>query len=156
MYEGFDAEKMEWDGDFVLDDQFRFVSVAKTINPGAPIPLGRSIWDAYGGEDAFRAPYETVLATGEPVGFRSYFDSVVVETYAEMSGRYLRVRYRVLATVDVSTLESLLMTMRVATEELAKPFGSGSQPAAPVGAARGDRKGNDAPPLRVVEGHESA
>jgi hypothetical protein len=152
MLEGFDPEQVEWDGDFVLDDQFRFVSVAKTINPGAQVPLGRSIWDAYGGEDAFRAPYETVLATGEPVGFRSYFDSVVVETYAEMSGRYLRVRYRVLATVDVSTLESLLATMKVATEELAKPFGSGLAPT----PKRNQRRAANTAPLRVVEGHESA
>ena len=155
MLEGFDPEQVEWDGDFVLDDQFRFVSVAKTINPGAPAPLGRSIWDAFGGEDVFRASYETVLATGEPVGFRSYFDSVVIETYAAMSGRYLRIRYRVLATVDVSTLESLLATMQVATAELAKPFGTGLA-LAPSGPKRNQRRAANTAPLRVVEGHESA
>lgn len=118
-----DPNTFDWDGDFLLDREFRFVSVAKTINPGRIPDIGRVIWDVFGGESVFGTPYAAVFETGEPVGFRAYFDGMVAETYAELNGRFLRVRYRVIATIDISTLSRLLESMRVATTALEQPFG---------------------------------
>lgn len=119
-----DPEAFTWDGDFLLDNEYRFVSVARTINPGRIPDIGRVIWDVFGGENVFGTPYASVFETGEPVGFRAYFDGMVAETYAELSGRFLRVRYRVIATIDISTLDRLLESMRVATTALEQPFGA--------------------------------
>lgn len=118
------VETLSWDGDFLLDRDYRFVTVDKTIVPSSFSMVGRSIWDAYGGEAAFKTQYDTVFATGEPVYFRTYFDGYAVETTAEMYGRFLRARYRILATVDVTTLERLLETMRLVERALSSPFGS--------------------------------
>ena len=144
------TEGGDWDGDFMLDRDYRFVSVSKTIRPGDGV-VGRVIWDAYGGESVFGAAYESVFVTGEPVRFRAYFDGIVIETRAEMYGRFLRVRYRVLVTVDLSTLDRLLETMRLATIALEEPFGT---PAPQPGLRpRKRRKGSaEASPLRVIPG----
>lgn len=118
------AESMEWDGDFLLDRDYRFITVDKTIVPSASSMIGRSIWDAYGGEQAFKTQYDSVFATGDPVFFRTYFDGYAVETVAEMYGRFMRVRFRILATVDVTTLERLLETMQLVHDALNSPFGT--------------------------------
>jgi hypothetical protein len=135
----------DWDGDFTLDGEFRFVSVDKTIRPGVQNPIGRNIWDAYGGESVFRAQYESVLATGRPAKFRAYHGGLVVETLAEMEGRYLRIRYRVIATVDVSSLDRLLETMEGVTRALEAPYGTPTED-----PKRSGRRSSA--PLRVVEG----
>lgn len=139
-----DIDRDDWDGDFTLDPSFRFVAVDKTIRPGVQNPIGRNIWDAYGGESVFRAEYEDTLATGRPARFRAYFSGIVVETLAERQGRFLRVRYRVVATVDVSTLDRLLETMEQVTRALEAPYGS------PIEPERESRRSGA--PLRVVEG----
>ncbi|MFM7719504.1 MAG: hypothetical protein ACKO8G_08500 [Actinomycetota bacterium] len=137
----------QWDGDFLLDREFRFVSISKTIRP-SDAPVGRLIWDAYGGESVFGAPYESVFLTGEPVRFRAYFDGIVIETWAELHGRFLRVRYRVLVTVDISTLDRLLETMRLATIALGEPFGT---PAPQPGLnPRRSKATSGGAPLRVI------
>lgn len=137
-------ERDDWDGDFTLDEAFRFVSVDRTIRPGVQNPVGRNIWDAYGGESVFRAEYEAVFATGRPARFRAYFSGIVVETLAELQGRFLRIRYRVVATVDISTLDRLLETMEQVTRALEAPYGT------PVEPKRDGRRSGA--PLRVVEG----
>lgn len=134
-------DEIVWDGDFVLDRDFRFVSVTKTIMPGSGPLVGRSIWDAFGGEQVFRAPYEAVFGTGEPARFRSYFDGYVVETLAELAGRYLRIRFRILVVVDVTTLDRLLSSMELVNRALAEPFGT---PLSDTGPAFGS------PGLRIV------
>lgn len=145
MTEAIDRD--DWDGDFTLDEEFRFVGVQKTIRPGVQNPIGRVIWDVYGGESVFRAQYESVLVTGRPARFRAYFSGIVVETLAELEGRFLRIRYRVIVTVDVSTLDRLLETMEKVTLALEAPFGTPSQPLLrpAAGRAAGAK-------LRVVEG----
>lgn len=142
-----DENDQKWDGDFTLDSDFRFVSVDQTIRPGVESPVGRNIWDVYGGESVFRAQYESVFETGRPVRFRAYFSGIVVETFAEMHGRFLRIRYRVVATVDVSTLERLLDTMQRATEALEAPYGTPAE--APKRKSSRPRKSGS---LRLVEG----
>lgn len=142
-----DADNREWDGDFTLDSDFRFVSIDRSIRPGVESPVGRNIWDVYGGESVFRTQYESVLQTGRPVRFRAYFSGIVVETLGEMHGRFLRVRYRVIASVDVSTLERLLDTMQRATEALEAPYGT---PLETPKAQRSDQRGSAS--LRLVEG----
>lgn len=139
-----DEVREDWDGDFTLDEEFRFVSVDKTIRPGVQNPIGRNIWDVYGGESVFRAQYESVFATGRPARFRAYFSGIVVETLAELQGRYLRIRYRVIATVDVSSLDRLLETMEAVTRALEAPYGSPTEDAKPASRSSA--------PLRVVEG----
>lgn len=136
----------DWDGDFTLDDGFRFVSVDRTIRPGVQSPIGRNIWDVYGGESVFRAEYESVFATGHPARFRAYFSGIVVETLAELEGRFLRVRYRVIATVDITNLDRLLETMENVTRALEAPYGT---PTEDPERRRGRRSDT---PLRVVEG----
>jgi hypothetical protein len=58
------------------------------------------------------------------MGMRIYFDGVVQDLHAEPHGRFLRIRYRVIRQVDVSTLDSLLASMRAAVADLERPFGS--------------------------------
>ena len=144
MTTGIDRD--DWDGDFTLDEEFRFIGVQKTIRPGVQNPIGRVIWDVYGGESVFREEYESVFVTGRPARFRAYFSGIVVETLAELEGRFLRIRYRVVATADVSTLDRLLETMEQVTRALEAPYGSPIQPARPASGETAGAK------LRVVEG----
>lgn len=139
-------DRDDWDGDFTLDGEFRFIGIQKTIRPGVQNPIGRVIWDVYGGESVFREEYETVFATGRPARFRAYFSGIVVETLAELEGRFLRIRYRVVATADVSTLDRLLETMEQVTRALEAPYGSPIEPARTAAARTEGAK------LRVVEG----
>lgn len=141
-----DIDRDDWDGDFLLDEDFRFVRVDRTIRPGVQNPIGRVIWDVYGGESVFRTQYESVLLTGAPARFRAYFSGIVVETLAVLEGRFLRIRYRVIATADVSTLERLLETMEEVTRALEAPYGT------PAEETRTAAKGSPGARLRVVEG----
>jgi hypothetical protein len=140
------VDRDDWDGDFTLDADFRILNIARTIRPGVQNPVGRVIWDVYGGESVFREEYEAVFATGRPARFRAYFAGIVVETLAELEGRFLRIRYRVVATADVSTLDRLLETMENVTRALEAPYGSPIEPERPA------PNRTSAPNLRVVEG----
>lgn len=55
---------------------------------------------------------------------RIYFDGVVQDLHAAPHGRFLRVRYRVLREIDVTTLDTLLASIRAAALDLDRPFGS--------------------------------
>jgi hypothetical protein len=127
----------EWDADFLLDRDFRFVSTAKmrSVLTRAPA-FGRSAWDVFGGEGHLRPSLERAFEAGEPTGFRVYYDSTLLEVLAEPSGRFLRVRYRVLRTVRIRTLDTLLEDMRFVAAELARPFGSPPLAEAPDAGTR--------------------
>ena len=113
-----------WDADFVLDRNYRFVTTAK-VRPITGFPtIGRSAWDILGGEELLRPTMERVWVSGEPWGWRTYYDGVLLELHAERVGRYLRVRYRVLREVRVTTLNTLLEDMQFVAAELNRPYGS--------------------------------
>ncbi|MFM8999599.1 MAG: hypothetical protein ACKOKE_06010 [Actinomycetota bacterium] len=86
--------------------------------------VGTSVWDLFGGEEVLRPAAEAVLASRRPAGMRIFFDGVVQDLHAEPHGRFLRIRYRIVRTIDVQTLESLLASTTAMAADLARPFGS--------------------------------
>lgn len=110
----------------MLDREYRFLQVMQlppiTEDPGGLV--GASVWDVFGGEDLLRPIADRVVEAGRPMGMRIYFDGIVNDLHAEPRGRFLRIRYRVVREVDVTTLESLLESMRLVKLDLARPFGS--------------------------------
>ena len=124
MTEARKAVPEDWEADFVLDRNYRFVTTAK-VRPITGFPtIGRSVWDILGGESLLRPPMERVWETGKDWGWRTYYDGVLLELHAELTGRYLRLRYRVLRQVRVSTLNTLLEDMQFVAAELNRPFGA--------------------------------
>jgi hypothetical protein len=55
---------------------------------------------------------------------RIYFDGIVQDLHAAPHGRFLRIRYKVIREIDVTTLDSLLSSIRAAAADLERPFGS--------------------------------
>lgn len=86
--------------------------------------VGSRVWDLFGGETLLRPIAERALRSGEPIGLRIYFDGVLNDLHAEPSGRFLRIRYRIVRQIDVTTLESLLESLRLVRADLDRPFGS--------------------------------
>jgi hypothetical protein len=86
--------------------------------------VGGSVYDLFGGEDLLRPAAEYVIERDEPMGMRIYFDGIVNDLHAEPRGRFLRIRYKVIREVDVTSLESLLESMRLVKLDLERPFGS--------------------------------
>lgn len=86
--------------------------------------VGSSVWDLFGGEALLRPAAEQVLERGEPMGMRIFFDGIVNDLHAEPHGRFLRIRYKVVREIDVTTLDSLLDSMRRVRADLDRPFGS--------------------------------
>ena len=86
--------------------------------------VGTSVWDLFGGEELLRPAADHVFETQQGAGMRIYFDGIVQDLHAVPHGRFLRVRYRVIREIDVTTLDSLLSSMRAAAADLARPFGS--------------------------------
>lgn len=58
------------------------------------------------------------------MGMRIYFDGIVQDLHAAPHGRFVRIRYRVIREIDVTTLDTLLSSMRAASADLDRPFGS--------------------------------
>lgn len=110
----------------MLDRDDRFLQVMKlppiTTDPSALV--GGSVWDLFGGEEFLKPVADFVREHGEPMGMRVFFDGIVNDLHAEPRGRFLRIRYKVVREVDVSSLESLLGSMRNVKLDLARPFGS--------------------------------
>lgn len=122
-----DLGGLAWDGDFVVDRGYRFVSAAKVPVAVTTLPVvGRSVWDLLGSgaESRHQAFFERVFTSGVPSGTRLYYDGGVFDVHAEPVGRYLRVRFRLVRDIRVKTLDVLLEDMRLATADLARPFGS--------------------------------
>lgn len=121
-----DLDAITWDGDFVLDREYRLLSVAHLpeITSQEESLTGTSIWDVFGGESHMRPAAELVFETGETGRMRGFWDGVVSDIAAEPHGRFLRVRYRIVRRVDTTTLDKLLDSVRGVAADLARPFGS--------------------------------
>lgn len=118
------AASVRWDADFVLDDEFRFVSAALLQPLSVDAPRGRRVWDLLGGEKLFRSRWEEVFSSGERLEERVFFDGALFEVLVEPWNRFLRVRYRLLGRTEVKTLDGLLSSVKNIRDMLAAPFGS--------------------------------
>lgn len=118
------AASVRWDADFVLDEDFRFISAALLPPLSVDAPTGRRVWDLLGGEKLFRSRWQSVFDDGESLEERVFFDGALFEVSVEPWSRFLRVRYRLLGRAEVKTLDDLLSSVRNIRDMLAAPFGS--------------------------------
>lgn len=71
-----------------------------------------------------RARADLIFETGQPGLLRYFWDGVVSDIAGEPSGRFLRIRYRIIRRVDVDTLQGLLDSVKGIAADLGRPFGS--------------------------------
>ena len=103
----------------VLDDEYHIVEVSESALASFAPLLGRNVLDAFPGSRALFLPYyERARRTGESVEFAQYYGGYVARVLATPAGTRLIVTWKVVAILDLLTLEGLRSSLEAAIEEL--------------------------------------
>lgn len=128
-------ELTQW---IVLDEDNRIVDVSATAEPVFAPLLGESLWDKFPEAAAVFAPYcERARQTGEVVELVKFFAGTLKRIRYAPDGPRVTAIWENLASVDVSSVESLRESLLEIADALADEDVDGS---------------SQHPPLRVLQG----
>jgi hypothetical protein len=99
------AEGTRW---IILDDAYRIVEVGVAGLPELADSVGRNVWDLFPNAQPLFLPYlEQAWKTRDAVRFVQFYKGAAVRVEAVSDEDRLRISWRVLGVVDVSTIDAL-------------------------------------------------